>query len=109
MAGWERISKSKATLESLDSSVLFGFEVRTLRDPKVIANFKSRTLGRIRHESDSGGAHRSRIRGRSCRTRYRRSAGYRQRSQPRAGAQLRGRGIRYVRIGWRAGTLELQH
>src|SRR3972149_5939332 len=49
MEASERISDSKATLGILESSVLFGFEVRLAGDPDDRANFKSRTLGRSEH------------------------------------------------------------
>ena len=44
MEGSERISESWATLEKIDSSVLFEFEVRSERDPNSVANFKFGTL-----------------------------------------------------------------
>jgi hypothetical protein len=51
----ERISESRATLEKIDSSVLFEFEVRSERDPITVANFKFRTLAKLvlaRYQSD---------------------------------------------------------
>src|SRR3972149_9832015 len=42
MEASERISDSKATLGILESSVLFGFEVRLAGDPDDRANFKSK-------------------------------------------------------------------
>jgi hypothetical protein len=45
MEGSERVSGSKATLQKLDSSVLFEFEVRPGCDPGNLANFKFNTLG----------------------------------------------------------------
>jgi CheY-like chemotaxis protein len=44
MESSERISESQATLEEIDSSVLFEFEVRSERDPVTVANFKFSTL-----------------------------------------------------------------
>jgi hypothetical protein len=48
MEGLERISESQATLEKIDSSVLFEFEVRSDRDPNNVANFKFSTLVLVR-------------------------------------------------------------
>jgi hypothetical protein len=43
-----------ATLEKINSSVLFEFEVRSVRDPNNVANFKFSTL--VRHSARAGRA-----------------------------------------------------
>jgi hypothetical protein len=48
MQGLERISESQATLEDIDSSVLFEFEICSVRDPGNVANFKFSTLAASR-------------------------------------------------------------